>query len=206
MTDMDFNELDKALAQFMMTPTSREALRMSREARNIRIMADSSENEVLSKIAEEHHGDCLKLHDSILTLESDPEIVNRNLAARVISGIFPALNAFEEFRTFEDRTIWDMVINSIGVMAEIATATQYLEATKLSSSAHAERALVEVEERLVKMAENTGENIEEKISLVEDFLDEVRSLNLAPRNKPFVPFILWLLITVLSYKQMKGND
>jgi hypothetical protein len=199
----DFKGLDNALAQFMMTPTSGEALRMSREARNIRIRADAIEDEVLSRLAEEHYGDCLRLHDSILTLESDPEIVSRNLAARVISGVFPVLNAFEEFRSFEDKTVWDMVINSLGVLAEIATATQYLEATKLSSSAHAERALVEVEERLARMAENTGEDIEEKVSLVEDFLDEVRSLNLAPRKKPFVPFILWLLITVLSYKQLQ---
>ena len=154
-------------------------------------------------LAASHHEDCIKLHDAALTLESDPEIVGRNLTARVISGIFPVLNAIEEFRSFEDQTVWDMILNSLGVVAEVATATQYLEATKLSASAHSEMALVEVEERLVRLAENTEGDMEEKIALIEDFLDEVRDLNIPPRKKPFVPFVLWLLITVVSYKQLQ---
>ena len=129
--------------------------------------------------------------------------MGRNLTARVISGIFPVLNAIEEFRSFEDQTVWDMILNSLGVVAEVATATQYLEATKLSASAHSEMALVEVEERLVRLAENTEGDMEEKIALIEDFLDEVRDLNIPPRKKPFVPFVLWLLITVVSYKQLQ---
>jgi hypothetical protein len=203
MSSISSEGLNRALAQFMMTSTSRDALRMAREARSLRIEAEAEGNESLSMLAASHHEDCLMLHDASLTLEADPEIVGRNLTARVISGIFPVLNAIEEFRSFEDQTFWDMVLNSFGIVAEVATATQYLEATKLTASAHAERALVEVEERLVKLAENTGGDMEEKIALIEDFMDEIRSLSIPPRKKPFVPFLLWILITVVSYKQLQ---
>ncbi len=203
MTEMDSEGMDRALAQFMMTSTSKNALRMVREARLIVIGVEASENVMVSDLASAHHNDCLKLHDACLTLEADPEIVGRNLTARVISGIFPVLNALEEFRSFEDRTVWDMVINSLGVIAEVATATQYLESTRLSANAHSERALVEIEERLVRIARNTERDLEEQISNIEEFMDEVRGLNINQRKKPIIPFMLWLLISVVSYKQLK---
>ncbi len=203
MKGLDSEGMDRALAQFMMTSTSKDALRMIREARSIVITVEGSENVLVSDLASAHYHDCLKLHDACLTLEADPEIVGRNLTARIISGIFPLLNSIEEFRSFEDRTVWDMVINSLGIVAEVATATQYLEATRLSANAHSESALVKIEERLVRIARNNEGDLEEQISLIEEFMDEVRGLNINPRKKSFIPFILWLLISVISYKQLK---
>ncbi len=155
------------------------------------------------KEAKGFHSDCLMLYDSILTLESDPEIVKRNMIARAISGIFPLLNTIEEFKSMEDRSKWDLLMNGIGILAELAQATQYLEATRLAASAHSERALVKVEERLVELALNGAGDIDTKISAIQDFLDNVRRLNVPPREKPLITFLLWTFISVLSYRRLK---
>lgn len=196
-------ELDEALAHYLMRPDSRAALNMAREARTVRIDAELSGRKDIANLCTDHHNDCLKLHDAVLTLESDPEIVKRNLVARVISGVFPVLNAVEEFRSFEDRSVWDMLINSFGVLSEIATATQYLEATRLSASAHNERVLVEIEERMVRMARLTQGDLKDKTELIENFLDSVREIKINPREKPLVPFVIWSLIVMISYKHLK---
>ncbi len=205
MGTINSENLDRAVASYMMKPDSRAALRLAREVRTIMVEAGSDGNELVAELCRRNHEDCLKLHDAVLTLESDPEIVKRNLVARAISGIFPVLNAVEEFRTFEDRAVWDVVINSIGVLAEIATATQYLESTRLQANAHNERSLVEIEERLVQLARGTEDDHLEKIAIIEEFLDEVRDIQMAPREKPIVPFIIWSMISVISYKELKDH-
>jgi hypothetical protein len=204
MNETDSESMDNALARFMMTPGSRAALEMVRGARSLRNKLEGSRDQELVRLVEEHHNDCMRLHDASLTLEADPEILGRNLTARVISGIFPVLNAIEEFRSFEDQTIYDMILNSLGIVAEVATASQYLEATRLSANAHSERELVKVEERLVKLSMNTEGDLDEKTAGIEDFMDEVRSLKIPHRKKPMIPFLLWILISVVSYKQLKA--
>ncbi len=195
--------LDRAVALCLVKPSSTATLDMVREARKVMFLNLETSDEDLMKEAKGFHSDCLMLHDSILTLESDPEIVKRNVIARVISGIFPLLNTIEEFRSMEDRTNWDLLMNGIGILAELSQATQYLEATRLIANAHSESALVRVEERLVVLARNSAGDIDSKISAIQDFLDNVRRLNLGPREKPLITFLMWTFISVLSYRRLK---
>lgn len=194
---------DKAVAICLVKPSSTAALAMVREARKVMFHTSVTSDEDLLREAKGFHSDCLMLHESILMLESDPEIVKRNVIARVISGIFPVLNTIEEFRSMEDRTHWDLLMDGIGILAELSQATQYLEATKMTANAHSESALLRVEERLVVLARRGAGEIDSKISAIEDFLDDVRRLNLGPREKPMITFMMWTFISVLSYRRLK---
>ncbi len=195
--------LDRAVAICLVKPSSAAALTMVREARKVTLRPTVTSDEGLLEEAKGFHADCLMLHGSILMLESDPEIVKRNVIARAISGIFPILNTIEEFRSMEDRSHWDLLMDGIGILAELAQATQYLEATRMTANAHSESALITVEERLVVLARRGGGDIDSKISAIEDFLDDVRRLNLGPREKPLITFMMWTFISVLSYRRLK---
>ncbi|MCK5773007.1 MAG: hypothetical protein KAH57_04405 [Thermoplasmata archaeon] len=195
--------LDRAVAVCLVEPSSAAALSMIREARKVTLHTSVTSDEGLLKEATGFHSDCLMLHGSILILESDPEIVKRNVIARAISGIFPVLNTIEEFRSMEDRSHWDLMLDGIGILAELSQATQYLEATRMTANAHSETALVTVEERLVVLARRGAGDIDSKISAIEDFLDDVRRLNLGPGEKPLITFMMWTFISVLSYRRLK---
>ena len=105
----------------------------------------------------------------------------------------------------EDRGLWDIVINGMGILSEIATSTQYLEATRITAKAHNERALLKIEDRLFSMSASSGMDLWETGPMIEDFLDEVRGIDIPIRMRPFIPFILWNMITILSYKQLKDE-
>ena len=196
-------QLDQAVALCLVEPSSFSALTMVREARKIAYLTKRGSDGPLAEEAEGFHSDCLMLHGSLLTLESDPEIIKRNMIARVISGIFPLLNTIEEYTSIEDGTPWDMLLNGMGILSEMAQATQYLEATRLSAIAHTERELVRVEERLVYLAMSSGGDLDGKVLEVHTFLDRVRELSVPPREKPLITFLLWSFISVLSYRRLK---
>lgn len=201
MKSEDFRGLDKAVASYLVTPGSSNALAIMREARRIELSCSG----ISKDLATAHKKDARSLHDATLTLESDPEIVNRNMVARVISGFFPVLNSIEEFRSMEDRGLWDLVISGMGILSEIATSTQYLEATRISTKAHNERALLDIEDRLFYMSGSSGMDLTVTGPIIEGFLDEIRTIDIPIRMRPFVPFILWNMITILSYKQLKDE-
>jgi len=195
--------VDKTMAKVLVQPSSPSALEMVREARRWKAIAIADKKEKLVMKVQGHLDNSIELYNVILTLESDPEIVKRNMLARAISGIFPLLNTIEEFRSFEDQTTFDMLMNGMGIISELAQATQYLEATRLSSLAHTERALVKVEQRLADLALETPGDVNLEMDAIEGFIDSVRSLDMNTRDRPFIPYMLWMFICVISYKRMK---
>lgn len=195
--------IDEAMAKVLIQPSSSNALIMVREARRLKVLAEVGNDQVLVDRADIHLKNCKELHTIILTLESDPEIVKRNILARAISGIFPILNTIEEIKSLEDQTPFDLLMNGLGIVSELAQATQYLEATRLSSLAKSESALIRVEERLVELTLETPGDPEKELKSVEDFMDSVRALKMNTRDRPFIPFILWIFISVISYKRLK---
>ncbi|MFW3146111.1 MAG: hypothetical protein ACMUIE_04790 [Thermoplasmatota archaeon] len=200
-SDADRERLDKAMAMMLITPSSKSTLDVVRAVSYLRAYA--SENGVTQ--LEALHGDLLELHDVVLTLETDPEIVKKNMLARVMSAVFPFLNALEEFETLEDKTGLELLMDSLGIVSEIATATQYLEATRLSASAHLERSLVKVETRMTEMAlAGVGEPGEKMVSVFK-FMDDIRTIDIKNSQKPFIPLLLWISIVVISYKRVKES-
>jgi hypothetical protein len=60
-----------------------------------------------------------------------------------------------------------------------------------------------VEQRLVELALETPGDVDAEMDAVEGFIDSVRSLEMNTRDRPFIPFMLWTFICVISYKRMK---
>lgn len=203
MDKISSERLDVALAKFLVEPSSRCAVEMRRSARQIMFGARIKGDAQIEKMALEHMKDCTMLHDSVLTLESDPEIVKRNIIARVISGVFPLLNTFEELRTLEDRSVYELLTSTLGIVSEVATATQYLEGTRLSAMAHTERALLNLEDRFMELVTERGHGSGEELDGIERLMNRLRELELPPRERPFIPLLLWTLISVISYRKLK---
>jgi hypothetical protein len=195
--------IDETMAKILVQPSSDNAVSLIREARRFKVLLGVKGNEDLAASADIHLKNCIELHHVILRLESVPEIVKRNILARAIAGIFPVLNTIEEFRSMEDKAPFDIIMNAMGVVSELAQATQYLEATRLSSLAKSEEALIHVEQRLVELALETPGDPEVELNSVEQFIDSVRGLQMNPRDRPFVPFMLWVFISIISYKRLK---
>jgi len=197
------DRLDIALAKFLIEPSSRCAVEMQRSARQMMFEARIKGDAQIEKMAREHMKDCMMLHDAVLTLESDPEIVKRNITARVISGAFPLLNTFEEFGSLEDKTLFELLTSTLGIVSEVATATQYLEGTRLSAMAHTERALLKLEDRFTELLMEREHGSRKELDGVERLMDGLRELDLPPRERPFIPLLLWTLISVISYRKLK---
>lgn len=194
-------KLDQAVALMLIKPSSGTTLEVVRAVSRMKGRADADERAVLDPF----HGDLLELHDVVLTLETDPEIVKKNMLARVMSGVFPFLNSLEEFETMEDRSNLELLMDSLGIASEIATATQYLEATRLSASAHLERSLMKVEARMTEMALAYGGGPGKKMDSIFKFMDDIRGMDIKNSQKPFVPLLLWMVIVVISYKKVRDS-
>ena len=197
---MDTEALDKAVALFLMRPSSATALGVAREARKLSIRIDGPDGRLdgLTK-------DASDLFRSALIMEADPEIVKRNTLARVLAGLGPFLSAWEEVKTLEDRT-WDEILISAGsVVSEVASSTQYLESARLTTHLHFREELYGIEDRMVKIAAEHGGDLERKIGRVEDFIDGIVRDTEDPKEKPVVLFSLRTVIMVISYRLVKEN-
>lgn len=192
--------LDRKMAVLLLEPSSSTALSFIRAVDLLRTKAGSLE---LKGPLDSLRDDSMELEEVLLTLETDPEIVKRNLLARIISAVFPALNSMEEFRSFEEKGLFELFIGSVGVLSEIATSTQYLESTKLSAAAHLEAHLVKVEARLVDLAISSGEGSSEEVLHIQSFMDDLREQDVPYKQKPFLPFLLWTIVLVIAYKKVK---
>jgi len=203
MTDLDLGGLDRGMALCLAEPSSRSALTFYRAARVLELKVlddgDGTGASALSELCQ----DILQLHDSVLTLESDPEILERNTLARAISAIFPVLNSIEEVRTLRERSPYDLFIGGLSIISEIAQASQYLEVSRLSASSHFERGLVGVEDRLTGMMATPGADIGTKAAQVHRFMDSLRALDIGVKEKPFIPFLLWTFVVAISYRRAK---
>ncbi|MBN1390016.1 MAG: hypothetical protein JXA22_05180 [Candidatus Thermoplasmatota archaeon] len=193
--------IDEEMARFLVQPSSCNVISMIRETRRF-IILNGDRDELMEK-AGIHFRNCNELHGAVLILESDPEIVKRNILARSISAIFPVLNTFEEIRSFKEKRPLEVLMNALSILSEMTQATQYLEATKLTSWANSERALVKVEDRLIEMAMETPGKPGSELQAVEGFMDAVRGIELDPKDRPFIPFLLWTFISMVSYKRLK---
>src|SRR5512137_326748 len=127
------NDLDTAMALVLASPSSVNVRRLIREVR----LERASLSDVGSVHASEDlQQDCMMLHRSALVLESDPEIVERNTMARVLSGIAPVVDAFQEVRTFHQKNAVEIFSDVVQILAEVETASQYLAGARLQTESH----------------------------------------------------------------------
>ena len=204
MDAQSLKELDKVVAFMLVRPSSASVHSVIREARSLEGKSRSEGNDEVVKGLNGLYRDALSLHDSIVTLESDPEIVKRNMLARIITAVFPVLNGLESFRNFPKKPLWDLFMSGLSVAAEISTATQYLESANLAAKAHFERDLVRIEDRVLELASSEGLDMVEARPAIEDYFDSLRKADIPTTQRPVVPFLLWLVICTVSYKRTKS--
>ncbi len=200
-----FTAVDEAVAIFLVSPSSANALSIIRKARRIQAVLSVYHDKEHVRIVKRFQEDAHKLHDSILTLETDPQIVKHNLLARVITAVFPVMNTLEDLRNIGDKDIYGMFMNGLSTVAEISTATQYLEGTRVIALAHFERAMVSIESRLSEIIMNGVEKVPDGLDALENFTDSLRNVDIPPRERPFLPFVLWTLILVISYRELRST-
>ena len=192
-------ELNEAMAAALTDPSSGEILDLMREIRRDRVRHMASGNIAIAQNTSSFYSDCANLYKNALFLESDPEIVTRNTLARVLAGIGPFIQAFEEIRTLEDKDVWELMTDAGSIIAEIASASQYLESVKLTTQAHYKENLLEVEERMMEMAENSMDPLG-SMARVSSIMDSISSLDIPSQSKPFIPFVLWMLLVIIDYR------
>jgi hypothetical protein len=157
------------------------------------------------RLSEAFHSDSSRLYKAALALESDPEIVERNTMARVLSGIAPVLDAFQEVRNFRQKGAMEILSDVVQILAEVGTASQYLTSAELSTEAHFRENLLLLEERLYDLIEEEGGDVKEGMRAVSDVMDSIRSIEMPLEAKPFVPFILWTLMVMADYKMYRAR-
>ncbi len=201
----DLEGLDKAMALMMVDPGTMTVHSVIREARSLRTEAHLENDGKMAALLDGLHKDALSLHDSVVTLESDPEIVKRNMLARMITAVFPVINGIEGFRNFPQKSLWELFMSGLAIAAEISTGTQYLEAANLGATAHFERDLVKLEGRIIELAVEEGFDASSVSGPIEGYFDSLRKADIPSSQKPLVPFLFWLLISIVSYKRLKTD-
>lgn len=201
----DLEGLDKAMALMIVDPGTMTVHNVIRETRSLKAEARSENDGKLATLIDGLHKDALSLHDSVVTLESDPEIVKRNMLARMITAVFPVINGIEGFRNFPEKSLWELFMSGLAIAAEISTGTQYLEAANLNATAHFERDLVKLEGRIIELAVEEGFDASSVSGPIEGYFDSLRKADIPSSQKPLVPFLFWLLISIVSYKRLKTD-
>ncbi len=194
------NDMDRAMALVLATPSSEAVTRLMREVRLER--ADLSDIDSI-RLSQDLYTDCSRLYKAALALESDPEIVQRNTMARVLSGIAPVLDAFQEVRTFKQKDTMELISDAVQILAEVGTASQYLASAELSTEAHFRENMLHLEERLTDLIEAGGKDVKEGMRAVHSVMDSIRGSDLTLESKPFVPFILWTLMVMADYRHYR---
>ena len=197
---METEALDKAVALFLMRPSSHNALEIVRATRRISLLEDDHGPNIQGLMR-----DASALYRSAIIMESDPEIIKRNTLARVLAGLGPVLSGWEEIKTLEDRR-WDEILMSVGsVVSEVASSTQYLETARLTTRLHFKEELFGIEERMIRLAREHGGADKEKLGSIEGYIDGIMEKVDVPREKPLLVFSLATVIMVISYRLYKEN-
>jgi len=192
-------DLDRAMAVALTEPSSGSILSLMREIRSDRAKKLQAGDIAAAQSASALYTDCSHLYKSALVLESDPEIVSRNTLARVLAGISPFIQAIEEVKSLHQKSFWDLLLEAGSIITEVASASQYLESAKLATEAHFKDSLLPLEERMAEMAEETSDPLG-NMEKVSSFMDSVSGLEIPVEAKPFVPFVLWMILVIIDYK------
>lgn len=194
--------LDEAVAVLLAKPSTRNALSLAREARALE-MEWATVKDKKSIMARELYGDAVELHNAIIAFENDPQMVDQNALARVLSGITPALLSLEEYLSGEDVNFWEILIDGSAVAFHLVATTPYITSAKYAVDTHFMEELISVEDRLVTLLCQNGEDITTSISRAADMCDRWREKNLSHSEKPALIFLLRYIILILSYKHFK---
>ena len=199
------DNLDKAMAIFLLQPSSPASLALVRVARSIKMIMKCMGRPDDQGFVEALYEDAKSLHQTVIVLESDPEAVRMNSLARILTGIGPSLNIAANLRSRGKEAASDILKEIASMILEVGAATQYLDSTRLSAKVHFEQELLELEECLIQRLEPLIGDPFDRAEKVAEFCDGLRSVNKETEEKVLTLFIMRIFIAILSYKSVKGQ-
>jgi len=202
--EIGIKELDESMAVLMTHPSTKAALTLARNARALEMSRAAAKNKD-SGIFSTLYSDAVSLHHAILAFENDPQMVDQNALARVLSGITPALLSLEEYLSGEDVDFWEIMIDGSAVAFHLVATTPYITSAKYAVDTHFHEELVSVEDRLVTLLHENGQDIEEAMTKSAELCDSFRKKNLSHVEKPALIFLLRYIIMILSYNNFKES-
>ena len=202
--EIGIKNLDEAMAVLLAAPSTKNALSLARYARALEMeWAKAKKND--STIFGQLYSDAVNLHHAILAFENDPQMVDQNAMARVLSGITPAILSLEEYLSGEDVDFWEILMDGSAVAFHLVATTPYITSAKYAVDTHFHEELVSVEDRLVAILHENGQDIQASISKASELCDSFRKKNLSHAEKPAHIFLLRYIIMILSYNNFKES-
>lgn len=202
--EFGIKNLDETMAVLLAAPSTVNALSLARNARALEMeWAKAKKKE--STIFNQLYSDAVNLHNAILAFENDPQMVDQNAMARVLSGITPALLSLEEYLSGEDVDFWEILMDGSAVAFHLVATTPYITSAKYAVDTHFNEELVSVEDRLVVLLHEIGQDIQASISKASELCDSFRSRDLSHTEKPAIIFLLRYIIMILSYNNFKES-
>ena len=195
--------LDEMMALLLVRPTSTTALSFLRAVRSIQFNQSSSRSRDAEVIVQRLYGDARNLHHIMLLLETDPEIIRRNSLARILVGAEQILDGLKDLHSSDKLSSVNILEKIPGIVLNIGSATQYLNAAKLNEKLNFEEELVNTEERLISILEFNITDHSERSKFVVEICDRIRSMKISPGHKAAILFIFWLFIALISYRRVK---
>jgi hypothetical protein len=197
-------ELDEAMAVLLTAPSTRSALILARKARAMEMgweKATKKDSTVLGQL----YSDAVALHNAIVAFENDPQMVDQNALARVLSGITPALLSLEEYLSGEDVDFWEILIDGSAVAFHYVATTPYITSAKYAVDTHFHEELVSIEDRLATVLHETGQDIQTSMRKSAELCDSFRKKSLSHVEKPALIFLLRFVIMILTYNNFKES-
>jgi hypothetical protein len=196
--------LDETMAVLLAAPSTKNALSLARNARALE-MEWAKAKKMNSSIFGQLYSDAVNLHNAILAFENDPQMVDQNAMARVLSGITPALLSLEEYLSGEDVDFWEILMDGSAVAFHVVASTPYITSAKYAVDTHFHEELVSVEDRLVAILHENGQDIQDSLTKSAELCDSFRKRDLSHTEKPAIIFLLRYIIMILSYNNFKES-
>ena len=197
-------QLDEAVAVMLADLNSANILRCARQARQVSILLALEDNEC-QRLVEGLTSDFSRLYRSVLVLERDPDLRQRNTLEAVLMSLSPVLVGVQDLVSSPDFPLWKVGMEGLVLGLEVMGTTQYLEAAKLISGTEYECGLWELEERAMEWIAGRSDpnNLAERQKSVSAFFDGLKGDTYRPEHRPAVCFILCLILAMVSYSMVR---
>jgi hypothetical protein len=197
-------QLDEAMAVMLADLNSANILRCARQARQVAILLAMDDHES-RPLVEGLTGDLSRLHRSVLVLERDPEVIQRNALAAVLMSLSPLMVGIQDLVSSPEFPLWKVGMEGLVLGLEVMGTTQYLEAAKLISATEYECGLWELEGRAMEWiaGRSTPDNLAQRQQSVSAFFDGLKGDKYPSAQRPAVYFVLCLILAIISYAMVR---
>ncbi len=179
-------------------------LRCARQARQAAVLL-AMEHKESQRLVEGLTDDLSRLYRSVLVLERDPEVIQRNTLAAVLMSLSPLMVGMQDLVSSPDFPLWKVGMEGLVLGLEVMGTTQYLQAAKLISATEYESGLWELERRAMEWIASRSDpgNLAERLQSLAAFFDGLKGDRYRHEQRPAVYFVLCLILAIVSYSMVR---